>query len=240
MRNLIIFGIFVVALVMVQFAQAQTIEEVLDKYAKALGGKDKLLALSSLYLEGVSVMNGNEVTSKTTKVQDKLFRSELNFGMGSMVMVITPEKGWRSNPRNGGAFEAMSEEALKGSLYQMDCVGPLFNFMAKGHKAELQGKESVGGNDCYKIKLTTSSGKDIYYWINSKTYLIEQSSQKGGGRGGDVEMITLFRDYHEVDGIMFPFTSEVKSSGGGFGNGTMNFEKIELNKPVDAKLYKAE
>jgi hypothetical protein len=160
--------------------------------------------------------------------------------MGSMVMVITPEKGWRSNPRNGGAFEAMSEEALKGSLYQMDCVGPLFNFMAKGHKAELQGKEAVGGNDCYKIKLTTSTGKDIYYWINSKTYLIDQSSQKGGGRGADAEMITLYRDYHEVDGIMFPFSSEVKSSGGGFGNGTMNFEKIEVNKPVDAKLYKAE
>lgn len=244
MKNLLIFGLFVIGLIMVQFAQAQTLDEVIDKYTDAMGGKDKLIALTSVHTEGVTVMNGNEITNITTKVHDKLFHNEINFGMGSMTTIVTPEKGWRSNPRNGGAFEPMAEEALKAAQYQMDCSGPMFNYAAKGNKAELAGKETVDGIECYKIKLTTKGGKEINYWINSKTYLIYQSSQKGGmggGRGADVEMITVFSDYKAVDGIQFSFSSELKSTGsGGFGGGTMTYEKIELNKPVDEKLYKPE
>ena len=240
MKNLIIFGLFVIALVFVQFAQAQTVDEVLDKYMAAMGGKDKLLALTSITTQGVSVMNGNEITTTTIKVQGKLFRNEINFGMGSAVTIVTPEKGWRSNPRNGGAFEPMAEEALKASQYLMDCAGPLVNYATKGHKAELVGKETVDNTDCFKIKLTTNSGKEITYWIDSKTYLMHQTAQKsgfGGGRGADTEIISIYKDYKDVDGLQIPFTAEIS---GGFGGGTMTYEKVELNKPVDAKLYKPE
>ncbi len=240
MKNLVIFGLLIVALVFAQFAQAQTIDEVVDKYMAALGGKDKLLSMTSLFTQGVSVMgNGTEITNTTYKVQDKLFRNEIDFGMGTLITIVIPDKGWRSNPRNGGAFEPMSSEALQSSLHQMDCAGPLVNFAAKGHKAELVGKETIDGAECYKIKLTTKAGKDIMYWIDGKTYLLNQSSQKGGmggGRGGDTELIFTYKDYKAVSGIQFAYSV---SSTGGF-NGTMTFEKIELNKPVDEKLYKPE
>jgi hypothetical protein len=238
MKNLIIFGLFVIALVFVQFAQAQTVDEVINKYMDALGGKDKLATLTSVYMEGVSVRNGNETTSKTYKVQDKLYRYDVNFGMGSFTILVTPEKGWQTNFRNGGAFEPMTDETLKGFLPQIDCAGPMVNYATKGHKAELTGKETVDSIDCFKIKLTTKAGKEIDYWIDSKTYLIHQSSQKTAGRNGEVELITVYTDYKAVDGIPFPFTATLK--GGGFGGGTVNYEKIELNKPVDDKLYKPE
>ena len=106
MRNLIIFGLFIIALVMVQFAQAQTVDEVINKYTDALGGKEKIAAIKSVVMNGITERNGNEITSNTVKVQGKLYRNELNFGMGSITTVVTAEKGWRSNPRNGGAFEA--------------------------------------------------------------------------------------------------------------------------------------
>ena len=230
----------VVALVFAQFAQGQTVDDVLDKYMAAMGGKDKLIGMTSLFTQGVSVMsNGTEITNTTRKVQDKLFRNDIDFGMGTIVTIVTPEKGWRSNPRNGGAFEPMSADALQGSLYQMDCAGPLVNYAAKGHKAELIGKETIEGNECYKIKLTTKAGKEIMYWIDSKTYLVNQSSQKGGmggGRGADTDLIFTYKDYKAVDGIQFAYSV---ISTGGF-SGTMTFEKIELNKPVDEKLYKPE
>ena len=235
-----IFGLLVVALVFAQFAQAQTVDEVLDKYMAAMGGKDKLLAMTSLFTQGVSVMsNGTEITNTTRRVQDKLFRNDIDFGMGTSVTIVTAEKGWRSNPRNGGAFEPMSAEALQASLYQMDCAGPLVNYAAKGHKAELMGKETIDGAECYKIKLTTKAGKEIMYWIDCKTYLLGQSSQKGGmggGRGGDIELVFMYKDYKAVDGIQFAYSV---STTGGF-SGTMTYEKIELNKPVDEKLYKPE
>lgn len=227
----------IIALVCAQFAQAQTVDEVIDKYMAAIGGKEKLTGLTSVYMQGVSVINGNEITNTTYKVNDKLFRNEINFGMGTSVRLITPEKGWSSNPRNGGAFTEMKPEQLAQSIHMMDCAGPLVNYAAKGHKAELMGKDTVENMESYKIKLTTKGGKEIFYWVDSKTYLINKVSQKENFGGREVEIATLYKDYKAVDGILFPFTAVLK---GGFGGGEMTFEKIEVNKPVDAKLYKPE
>ena len=240
MKNLLIFGLFIVALILVQFAQAQTADEVINKFTESMGGKEKIAAVNSVYMEGVTERNGNEITSKTVKVQGKLFRNETNFGMGSMTTLVTADKGWRTNFRNGGAFEAMNEEGLKGMQSQMDCVSPLVDFVVKGHKAENLGKDTVDNIVCHKIKLTTKSGKEILYWIDASTYLLHQSSQKGGGfggRGADAELVVVYKDYKAVEGVMFPFTTDLK---GPMGGSPMVYEKIEVNKPVDEKMYKPE
>ena len=54
MKNLIIFGIFILLLVFVQFAQAQTqtVEDVINKYVEVLGGKEKLLSLKTVKWQG--------------------------------------------------------------------------------------------------------------------------------------------------------------------------------------------
>src|SRR5690242_17295559 len=82
--------------------QAQTADEVIAKHLDAMGGKEKLQSLKSIYMEGVAVMgNGMEINSKSWKVKDKLYRQEISFGMGNVVVIVTPTKGWSSNPRNG-------------------------------------------------------------------------------------------------------------------------------------------
>ncbi len=242
MKNILILGFLIVLLVLAQYSKAQTVDEVIVKYTDALGEKDKLAAITSVSMTGISERNGNEIITQITKVQDKLYRSDVNFGMGTMATIVTADKGWRQNPRNGGAFEPMTDEQLKAQQYQMDCVSPLVDYASKGHKAALIGKETVDGIECWKIKLTSNGGKEISYWIDAKTNLLYQSSQKSSmGRGGETEITTVFKDYKAVEGVQFPFSTEIKTTGGqGFGGGTVVYEKIEVNKPVDEKLYKAE
>ena len=52
-----------------------------------------------------------------------------------------------------------------------------------------------------------------------------------GGRSG-----TVAGDYKDVDGVMFPQTINVEGSG--MGAGSMTFDKIEVNQPVDEKMFK--
>ena len=144
----------------------------------------------------------------------------------------------------------MPDEALAAMQTELDIAGPLVDYVAKGNTTELLGKDTVDGNTCYKIKLTTKAGKEIKYWIDASTYLITQSSAKGGGRwpGGagatgatETEIITTYADYKAVDGIMFAHNIETKSpTGQGRAGGGTTFDKIELNKPVDARLFKPE
>src|SRR5688572_10741444 len=84
---------------------AQSADEVINKYIAATGGAEKLKAVKSLYMEGVAVMqNGQEVTSKIYKVQDQLYRRDVDFGMGKMTMLVTDKEGWMATPRNAGKF----------------------------------------------------------------------------------------------------------------------------------------
>ena len=225
--------------------QAQTVDEVVSAHVEAIGGKEKLAALKSMYMESISVMqNGNEVTSKIWKVQDKLMRREIAFGMGQMTSIVTDKEGWNSNPRNGGAFEAVPADRLAGMKTEMDIAGPLVDYAAKGHKAELAGREDVNGTSCHAVKLTLSTGREITYLIDPKTYYIVRTKTKGGfmrgggGGGGarnpDAEMLTDYSDYRKTpEGYVFPYTITIQGMGA-----AQNVEKLEVNKEVDAKLYK--
>src|SRR3954466_5101774 len=102
------FSVTIVAILTFAFVHAQTADEVIQKHLEATGGADKWPTVHSIIMEAVAVsQNGQEVTTKVTKVQGKILRREVNFGMGTMKMVVTPETGWFANPRNGGSFEPM-------------------------------------------------------------------------------------------------------------------------------------
>lgn len=226
-------------------AQAQTLDEVVAKFVTAMGGKEKLDAVKSVYMEAVSVrQDGGEVNQKIYKVQDKLSRREIDFGMGQITMIVTPDKGWATNFRNGGAFEPMPEERVKQMQTELDCTSPLYNYAAKGHKAELLGKEDVEGTDCYKIKLTTKGGSEVTYFIDAKTSYIIRETRTGGGmmgggpRGGAGQPMNIdYSDYKTLDGG-FVFATKVNMGG---MMGTTNYEKIEVNKAIDTdKLSKPE
>lgn len=244
MTNLVLFGLLIILLVAVQFASGQTVDEVIEKYEKARGGKDKLLAIKSIYMEGSREMMGNEVAVKITKEQGKLSRTEFEMGGTNGFMLVTEKEAWSFIPMRSPSPTKMPDEALVGMQTELDIAGPLVDYVAKGNTTELLGKDTVDGNTCYKIKLTTKAGKEIKYWIDASTYLINQSSAKGSGRrpgGAETEIFTIYADYKAVDGIMFAHNIETKNpTGQGRAGGGTTFDKIEINQPVDARLFKPE
>lgn len=232
---------------------AQTADDVIGKYVDALGGADKLKALQSVYTETVAVMqNGFEINTKVYKVQGKLFRSEIDFGRGSMTMIVTDKEGWFTNPRNDGAFEALPAEAVTSQQKELDLL-PLFNYSAKGSQAELVGKETINGVETYNIRLTNKAGKSVNYFIDNKNWYVIRTIEKGtmgggmfggGGGGGnrrpeEVEIKIDYSDFKKTaDGYVFPMAISRPGMGGAVV--TTNVEKIEINKPVDPKLFKPE
>jgi len=244
MKNIVLLVVFVLGIVFMQFAQGQSVDEIINKYIDARGGKEKLKSITSVYMEGARQMMGNEVPVKVTIVQGKLFRNDFEFGGSSGYTIVTPVAGWSLIPMRSPTPEPITEDRLKAMQAQLDIAGPLVDYAAKGNKAELQGKETVNGKEAYKIKLTTSGGKEISYFIDTQTNLVIQTRQMAGGMGAqrgsgnaqEKEVITDFSDYSAVDGILFAHT--ISNPGAGPMGGSTTFDKIELNKPVDESLYK--
>jgi uncharacterized protein YxeA len=240
MKNILIVVFFIIGLVLfVQFVQAQTVDEIINKYMDARGGKERLMAVTSLYMEGSRQMMGNEVPIKIYKVQGKLSRTEFEMMGQTGYSIVTPDKGWMLVPMRSPDPQSMPADRVKGMQGDLDIMGPLVDYKAKGNKVELVGKDSVNGAECYKIKLTNAEGKEIFFFIDAKTFLLSEMSMMVAGMGNDSKMhevIIYYTDYKAVDGVMIPMT--VNIPGSGMMSGSTTFDKVELNKPVDEKLYK--
>ncbi len=243
MKNLFIFIVFILAFVFVfvQTASAQSVDDIINQYIVARGGLDKLHSITSISLEGTREMMGNEVQVKVTKVQGKLARTDFEFGGNMGYTIITPDKGWTYIPMRSDKPEPIQAERLKLTQRELDIAGPLVDYKAKGYQATLQGKDTINGKECYKIQLTSADGKESLYFIDTKTSLLLQTRQMAESNGRNAgkeakEIIINYNNYKDFGGILFPQT--VATEGAGMGAGSMTFDKIEVNMPVDEKLYK--
>ncbi|MDB5223738.1 MAG: signal peptide protein [Chitinophagaceae bacterium] len=238
MKNIVLLVVFVLGIVFMQFVQAQSVDDIINKYIDARGGKDKLKAIQSLYMEGSRQMMGNEVLVKVTTVQGKLFRTDFELGGTIGYTIVTPTEGWSFIPMQSPKVESIPADRLKNMQGQLDITGPLVDYAAKGNKAELQGKETIEGKEAYKIKMTLNTGKEVTYYIDTKTYLLIQSRQIGAARGNNPpqEVITNYSDYNLFDGIMFPQT--IANPGSGVMGGSTTFDTIVINKTIDESQYK--
>lgn len=233
MRNLMIFGLFVIALVMVQFAQAQTVDDVIDKYIAAMGGKDKMMSLTSVKMTGGFNVQGTDVSLITTRKHMVGLRLDISVMGTENYQIVTPTKGWVFMPVQGQSSpEEMTEDQYKGSVNQLDLQGPLLNYKEKGHTVTLVGKETVDGAECYKLNVVFKNGAKATYFIDTKTNRITKTSAKVMMNGEEVDAETTFSNFkQDPNGFWFPYTN-VSS------RGETNYDKIETNIPVDESIFK--
>lgn len=237
-KNIVLLVVFIIGVVFMQFVKAQSVDDVINKYIEARGGKDKLNAIQSLYMEGTRQMMGTDVLVKVTTVQGKLFRTDFEVGGTTGYTIVTPAAGWSFIPMQSPKVEPLPADRLKSMQGQLDILGPLIDFAAKGSKGEMDGKETIDGKEAYKIKVTLSTGNEMTFYIDTKTYLLIQSRQMAPARGNAApqEIITNYNDYKLFDGVMFPQT--IANPAAGVMSGSTTFDTIVINKTIDESQYK--
>src|ERR1700691_3803039 len=83
--------------------RAQSAQDIVNKYLQAMGGKEKLQSINSLYQEGIAVLeNGAQLSSRSWRVYDRVYRQEVVMPAGKVVIVVTPKQGWSAGPGTGG------------------------------------------------------------------------------------------------------------------------------------------
>ena len=235
MKNIVLLVIFVLGIVLFQYIQSHSVDEIIRKYLDARGGKQKLNAIRSVYMEGSRRMMETELPVKVTIVQDKLFRSDFEFNHSQGYSIVTPTEGWSYIPTRSINPEPIPADRISTMQLQLDIAGPMLDYKAKGHKVELQGKEIIDGKESYKIKMTLNNNKEILYYIDKETSLLIQVKQVNADDASQ-EIITNYSDYKLFDGVMFP--QIVSNPADGIMNGTTIFNKIIINHPVDESMYK--
>ena len=233
MRNLIIFGLFVMAMIVVQFAQAQTVDEIVDKNIAAMGGKEKLMSLKTVKMEGTMSVQGTDLTITNTRSHMTGIRLDIDVMGTSNYQVANTTKGAAFWPVRGmDAPQDMEPDQFKSAQNQMDLQGSFCNYKDKGTTIELIGKETVDGSEANKLKITYKNGVVSTYFIDTKTNRLVKSSGMMNVNGQEMEVVTSYADYRQnADGYWFAYSITTQQ-------GTITYDKITTNMPVDESIFK--
>ncbi|GAB3756372.1 LolA family protein [Spirosoma pomorum] len=215
-------------------AYAQTVDEIVDKHVKALGGMDKINNVKTIVTDRSLSVQGMEIPTKSTLVVGKSLRTESTVMGNSMIQVVDGSTGWMVRPAMMGGTgdpENMPADVLKSQVSQLDAFGPLVNYKEKGNKVELVGKEKVDGKENFHLKINTKEGQTLDEFVDANSYLVSKVKMSVNGQDNEIG----YSDYKEVEGVKFPNTLEITSQ---MGNLVMTTNKVVVNGPVDDAIFK--
>lgn len=211
--------------------QAQTVDEIVGKYIDAIGGKDALSKVKSLYIENSLEVMGNQTTNVEYKLDGKGYKSETEFNGVKIINCVNDKNGWTINPMMGGSdAQAMPDELYSSSKDQIYIAGALADYAAKGYTATLDGKD---GNN-FKLKLVNGKSTTFYHIDGTSGFLVK-SVTSGEMMGQQVEVTITYSDYKKTDvGLQIPYTRNVDM---GMFQLAYTVSKVEVNKEIDPKIF---
>lgn len=221
-------------------ASAQTADEIVAKYIKAVGGMEKIQAVNTLRRSGKIIAGGGfELATVQESKRPNMLRQEIVLQGLTGVLAYNGKTGWKVEPFQGKKDpEALGEEEMKQVVEGADFDGPLVNYQQKGNKVEFVGMEPVEGTDAYKLKVTLANGEIRFYYMDTDYYVPIKIESKLIIRGAEIESETILGDYKEVNGWYLPFSIESGPKGSQFKS-KVAYDKIEANVPVEDSRFVA-
>ena len=233
MRSLRVLMAAIVIIASTVAGTAQTADEIITKHIEAVGGRDAWKKITSLSIDGVLNVQGNDIEISLVQLHGKGMRQNITVQGMSGYQIVTPKQGWTFLPFQGlTEVVAMSEDEVNRAQSDLDVQGPLLDYREKGHAVEFAGMETIGEMECYKLAVTFNSGKKATMFIDSKSYFTVRTnvSQKVNGQEQDLEM--NYSGFEKIpEGVVMPRSVSLPY-------GTMTVSKIEVNKPIDESIFK--
>ena len=216
---------------------AQTADEIIQKYSKSVGGLAAFKAVKTIKMIGTVTTQGMDLPLTIQIINGRAVKNEVD-AMGQKVINSYKDgKGWKINPFAGAPTATdMTNDELIDFKTQTMLATNLMDHKARGHKVELLGQEDVEGIKTHKIKLTNKDDNKAYtYYINTADNMLIKSVGSRNLQGQEVDIETFYSNVKEFNGLKFALTRSQKISGQVFQE--ININKVELNVAIDEKIF---
>ncbi len=231
------FLTFCVLLLATAALPAQTIDDIVARYAQRVGGLERIQSIQSVRRTGKFYGGGGfEAVVRYENKRPNKVREEFIFGGMTGVNAFDGTNGWKIEPWQGKKdAETLSEDEIKSIAEDAEFDDPLFNYRQKGNKVELIGADQIEGTDVFKVKVTLASNGDVRtYYIDTDSYVPIKYEVKRMVRGAEREFEVELGDYKEVGGWYLPFAFAVGAKGSSSANKAQYaWERIEANVDLD-------
>ena len=214
-----------------QGAQAPNVDQILDRYVQAVGGKDAIAKVTSRAMKG-TLENSDDGTTSPAEVVAKApnkYLSVVNLGdSGQALEGWNGEAGWGKDPDSG--LHDMNKSDQVGAKRDYDFYREI-RLKELFPKLSLSGKMKVDDRDAYIVEATAADGAiEKLYFDAESGLLVRRDFERINIDDGIILYEVDYEDYKDVDGVKLPSTVRRKTPDYAL---TYRFTEIKQNVPVD-------
>lgn len=217
-------------------AQAQPVDEIVEKSLAAKGGVEKLRAVDSVKTTGTMVTPRGPVGVVNWTKRPNLKRQEVTIDGATQVVAYDGTSLWRANPKMGATPQVITGQMAERNRTEADDFDSvLLDYKQKGTTIELvpAGEGDKGGPH---LRVTRKDGRVEDVYLNRDTFLEERISTTVEQGGQKVVVATELLDYKSVDGVMVPF--RIRQTINGKPQGEVKYTQVQFNLPLGDELFK--
>lgn len=198
----------------------------IDRWANAVGGRDKVSAIKSIYREAAVEYGGHQGTLKVWHTADGKYRKEEQVADYSLIETFDGANGFVKQGDNPTHQMTEAELTVATSKRFANANAMLFAFFPERRR----GTVSFEGDNL--IVLKPEGGVEWRVTLDPQTSLPKTMVHQEGQQ----TITVTFDSYETVEGIKFE--KEIHRSAGDPSRGAViRFTKTVINQPVNAALF---
>lgn len=186
---------------------------VIERYVKAIGGREAVLRHSSMKSTGTFEIPaaGIKADVESYAMKPNLMYVKINIpGMGEMLQGYDGTTAWAMDPNSGPRVLAGKE--LAQVVARADFTGELHD-SASYSVMETVEQTTFEGRPAYKVHLVRKGGDESYEYFDTETALMLGSTSTVESQMGTMQVTILRQDYKDQGGVLAPTTMIQRAAG---------------------------
>lgn len=180
-----------------------TVDQILERYVKAIGGRESLARLTTRISRGSRVGADGVLVPEDVyqKAPDKLLVIT-TYPNVALAVRINGQRGWsgEKDKPNEISGEELAELEREATFSKETSLKDLYSAM------HLAGKVSVGEKEAYVIEASSRSGIPEKLYFDTQTGLLFRRYRESKTVLGPFPLQTDYEDYQVADGVKLPLT----------------------------------
>ena len=221
-----------------------TVDEVIERHTKAMGGRAAIEAIQSIELDLHIADPKFEVVGTYFAARPGKMRIDVNAG-GEHVFTeaFDGQKGWQWEGKST-AQKAATEKATAALRHGVELPGKLFGLhelKRRGHRIEFDGREKIDGINYYVLRLTLNDGYLTTLYVDPNNWLI---TRRRDVRPLHVDVdptpTTIEQrnsDFRTIAGVQFAFASSETDLQSGKVLETAVIRGVKINPPLVSSFF---
>ena len=208
-----------------------TVDQILDRYVKAIGGKESLAKLTTRISRGSRVGADGVLVPEEVyqKAPDKMLVIT-TYPNAAFAVRVNGKRGWSGEKDK--ATEISGEELAE--LEREAIFSKEISLKEMYSTMHLAGKASVGEKEAYVIEASSRSGNTEKLYFDTQTGLLARRYRESKTVLGPFPLQIDYEDYQVADGVKIPLTIRWSMPGRVWGR---RIAEVKHNVPIEDEQF---